>query len=83
MRSGGRFGLIMAAAVALQKTDILGEQTPPSRTEVLARYRRLRALTILHHSKAMAFLPRDVFCTKRAGWAWLMAKLSFFGTMTN
>ena len=83
MRSGGRFGLIMAAAVALQKTDILREQIPPSRAEVLARYRRLRALTILHHSKAMAFLPRDVFCTKRAGWAWLMAKLSFFGTMTN
>ena len=73
----------MAAAVAVQKKDILREQIPPSRAEVLARYRRLRALTILHHSKAMAFLPRDVFCTKRAGWAWLMAKLSFFGTMTN
>jgi hypothetical protein len=49
----------MAAAVALRKTDILGEQTPPSRAEVLARYRRLRALTMLHHSKATAFLPGD------------------------
>jgi len=50
----------MVAAVALRKEDAFENQDPTAiRSEVLARYRALRAISKLHHSNAMDFLSQD------------------------
>jgi hypothetical protein len=46
-------------AVALREENTVEQQTPPSRGEVLARYRHLRKISKRHHSDAMKFLSRD------------------------
>lgn len=46
------------AAVALRKQSSL-PQAPPNREAVLARYRRLREISKMHHTKTLDFLSRD------------------------
>jgi hypothetical protein len=54
------FEVIMIAAVALRKENAFERQAPPpSRGEVLARYRHLREISKQHHSKVMDFLSKD------------------------
>jgi hypothetical protein len=50
----------MVAAVGLRKQDDFESSlAAPSRGEVLARYRRLRAISVQHHSKVLEFLSHD------------------------
>jgi hypothetical protein len=50
----------MAAAVAFRKENTVEQQeSPPSRGEVLARYRHLREISKQHHSQIMKLLSRD------------------------
>ena len=56
----GRSFEVIMAAVALQKEKIFEQQAPPpSRGEVLARYRDLREISKRHHSSALDFLSGD------------------------
>jgi hypothetical protein len=49
-------------AGALRKQSSFEQQVPSqSREAVLARYRHLRAISAMHHSKAMDFLSKDTF----------------------
>jgi hypothetical protein len=50
----------MVAAVGLrEQDDFESSLAAPSRGEVLARYRRLRAISVQHHSKVLEFLSHD------------------------
>ncbi len=50
----------MIAAAALRKETAFEQQAPaPSRSEVLARYHRLRGIGKRHHSNVMDFLSKD------------------------
>jgi hypothetical protein len=50
----------MVGAIALRKEVAFENQEPPAtRGEVLARYRRLRQISMQHHSGALDFLSKD------------------------
>jgi hypothetical protein len=59
-RRGRSVEVIMGAAVGLRKDNSIEPQAPPpSRGEVLARYRHLREIGKRHHSDAMKYLSQD------------------------
>jgi hypothetical protein len=59
----------MAVAVALREQEIL--ERAPTHEEVLARYRRLRAISKEHHSKILDLISQDAIlrCARRLGLA--------------
>jgi hypothetical protein len=59
-RPGAKFETIMIAAAALREETVFDPQAPsPSRDEALARYRRLREISVRHHANALDFMAKD------------------------
>jgi len=55
----------MVAAVAVRtENDVEQHESPPSRGEVLARYRHLREICKRHHSDALKLLSRDAILSQ-------------------
>ena len=73
----------MVAAVALRKERVRGSRTAPIRSDALARYRHLRAISRFHNSETMRLVPMDAFCSGPAAWVSPRGGPSFSMTLTR